>query len=128
MYDIDKDSLDASSGVLNYWQNENLKIQFHNSDVNSVVYEKDSSTDLLLINTACEHIVETSWLERLPKGTKVLLQSTDMKHHEHINCPQDLEDFKKKYSDHIQINFTDSLFFKYPNFSFTRFMLTGIKN
>ena len=79
----------------------------------------------LFINTSCEHVRENDWLEKIPAGTFLLLQSTDMIHEEHINCPSDIEDFKNKYTAHIEILEFNQIDFSYPGKAFSRFMLFG---
>lgn len=52
----------------------------------------------LIINTACEHIPSVSqWLEKIPKGTLVLLQSNNFFNSPgHINCCSCIEEFESK--------------------------------
>ncbi|MFP5518964.1 MAG: hypothetical protein ACLGGX_03620 [Bdellovibrionia bacterium] len=47
----------------------------------------------LIINTSCEHMTST-WYEKVPEGTLVALQNTDLKHSKHINTCEDLTDLK----------------------------------
>jgi len=51
-----------------------------------------------VINTSCEHIPDLKeWLDLLPKGTKVVLQSNNYSElEEHINCSESLDDFMSK--------------------------------
>jgi len=51
----------------------------------------------IVINTSCEHITQEQyeqWLDNVPKGATVVLQSNDyFNHEEHIRCAIDLDDF-----------------------------------
>lgn len=51
-----------------------------------------------VINTSCEHIADLrEWLDLLPKGTKVVLQSNNyFELEEHINCSATLNEFIDK--------------------------------
>ena len=51
----------------------------------------------LIVNTSCEHIADLrGWLDLLPKGTNVLLQSNDyFSEPTHINCVESVEAFER---------------------------------
>jgi hypothetical protein len=76
----------------------------------------------LVINTSCEHIADVrGWLDLLPKGTQVLLQSNDyFSEPTHINCVASLEAFEQ-LSGLTELRFSGSL----PMKKYTRFMLIG---
>ena len=61
------------------------------------MYELDyrSGAPDLVVNTSCEHIADVrGWLDLLPAGTRVLLQSNDyFAEPTHINCVASLEEF-----------------------------------
>lgn len=69
------------------------KIKSVTQDMYSYRYTED-----VVINTSCEHIQNLSaWLELIPKGTLVLLQSNNNTSLEgHINCPSSIEEFEQK--------------------------------
>lgn len=76
----------------------------------------------LLINTSCEHIADLrSWLDLLPPGTRVLLQSNDyFSEPTHISCVNSLEEFQAQARlAHVQ--FAGTL----PMKKYRRFMLIG---
>lgn len=126
LYDIEASDLDSSLKILNFWYCEGLNIKTHIADVNTTHLDP-SKKNQIVINTSCEHIVESKWIENIPKSTRIVLQSTDMPHVEHINCPKNLDDFINKYDKHIDIQNYDTLNFNYPNMSFSRYMLSGVK-
>ncbi len=76
----------------------------------------------LVINTSCEHIADLrSWLDRIPAGTRVLLQSNDyFSEPTHINCVASVEDFRKQAAL-TTVEFAGAL----PTKKYTRFMLIG---
>ena len=80
----------------------------------------------LVINTAMEHF-SRDWMDRLPKGTAVCLQSTNMAHPEHLFGCQSLEEFRQQLQGRIQIDYSGELTFKYPHLSFSRYMVIGRK-
>jgi len=76
----------------------------------------------LVVNTSCEHIADVrGWLDMLPRGTRVLLQSNDyFAEPTHINCVASLDEFKA-LTRLADIRFAGAL----PQKKYTRFMLIG---
>jgi hypothetical protein len=76
----------------------------------------------LVINTSCEHIDDVrGWLDLLPQGTQVLLQSNDyFSEPTHINCVDSLDAFEKMAALR-ELRFSGEL----PMKKYTRFMLIG---
>ncbi len=76
----------------------------------------------VVINTSCEHIADLkAWLDRIPAGTRVLLQSNDyFSEPTHINCVASVEDFAKQAAL-TTVEFAGAL----PTKKYTRFMLIG---
>lgn len=98
----------------------------HFSAITKDMYELDyplvAGKQDLVINTSCEHIPNLrEWLELLPTGTRVLLQSNDyFSEPEHINCVESLETFRQQ-AGLSQLDFSGELETK----KYTRFMLIG---
>lgn len=84
---------------------------------------KFNYTEELVINTSCEHIPNLRhWLDLLPKGSVVALQSNDYDIlAEHINCVYSVDEFKEK-ANLKKIFYADKL----DTGIFTRYMLIGI--
>ena len=76
----------------------------------------------IIINSSCEHIADDSWFEKIAPGTRVILQSTNIKIKDHVNTVNSLEEMKNKYK--LNYTYADEMKF---NDMFTRFMLCGIK-
>ncbi|MGF6258583.1 class I SAM-dependent methyltransferase [Ensifer sp. LBL] len=76
----------------------------------------------LVTNTSCEHIADLKgWLDRIPAGTRVLLQSNDyFSEPTHINCVASVEEFAKQAALKT-VEFAGAL----PTKKYTRFMLIG---
>jgi hypothetical protein len=76
----------------------------------------------LVVNTSCEHIADVrGWLDLLPKGTRVLLQSNDyFAEPTHINCVSSLGEFEA-LAQLAELRFAGEL----PQKKYTRFMLIG---
>lgn len=76
----------------------------------------------LVVNTSCEHIADLrAWLDRIPAGTRVLLQSNDyFSEPTHINCVPSLTAFRDQ-AMLSEIAFAGEL----PQKKYTRFMLIG---
>lgn len=76
----------------------------------------------LVVNTSCEHIADLrGWLDLLPRGTLVLLQSNDyFAEPEHIGCAASLEEFRA-VAGLGEVAYSGSLKQK----KYTRFMLIG---
>lgn len=90
----------------------------YHQDVQDYIYP--INTDLV-VNTSCEHMTDT-WLAAVPKGCRVLLQSTNYEHPEHVNRKESLLDFKKSL-DSLEIQFEDTL----DCGIYLRFTVFGIK-
>lgn len=89
-------------------------------DMYSVPYQEYEPD--LIVNTSCEHIVDLrSWLDLLPSGTHVLLQSNDyFSEPTHINCVASLLEFREQ-AQLSTVLFEGAL----PQKKYTRFMLIG---
>ena len=75
-----------------------------------------------VVNTSCEHIADLrGWLDLLPRGTSVLLQSNDyFSEPSHINCVESVEAFER-LAGLATLRFSGAL----PMKKYTRFMLIG---
>ena len=76
----------------------------------------------LVVNTSCEHIADVrGWLDLLPRGTKVLLQSNDyFAELTHINCVESQDAFEQ-LAGLADVRFCGTL----PQRKYNRFMLVG---
>jgi len=102
------------------WQN--WKFKAFTADCNKMLYEPAD----LIINTSTEHFDSTAWFDNIPEGTCVALQGNNMIHDDHYSQFKSLTHFKKTYKLQNYL-FLGEKKFKYPNWSFTRYMSIGIK-
>ena len=116
-FDIDPAVEDVARTLLYGWGST---FSAHTQDM----YDLDYSTAApdLVVNTSCEHIAHLrGWLDLLPQGTNVLLQSNDyFSEPEHIGCFSNIEEFVSA-AGLGQVIYSGSL----PQKKYTRFMLIG---
>lgn len=78
----------------------------------------------VLINTSCEHIENFEvWLNKIPKGKMVVLQSNNYDIPEHINKVNSLEEFKEQCNQLSEVLYCGSLNCDV----YIRYMIIGIK-
>lgn len=75
-----------------------------------------------IINTCCDHINLLRWWTLIPAGKLVVLQNNDLKHVDHINRIQSLDDLLRQ-APMSSVLVSDQL----PFAHYTRFMVIGIK-
>jgi hypothetical protein len=80
----------------------------------------------LIINTSTEHFETMDWWDNIPDGTRVAIQGNNMRHEEDTVIINSLEEFKTAYPLTHTV-YQGQLDFKYPNWSFSRYMLIGVK-
>ena len=80
----------------------------------------------LIINTSSEHFDSMDWFDNIPAGTRVIVQGNNMPHDDHVVDLLTLEDFVQHYPLK-EIAYSGKLDFIYPEWSFTRYMLVGVK-
>jgi hypothetical protein len=80
----------------------------------------------LIINTSTEHFDSIEWFANIPSGTRVILQGNNMPHDDHVIHSNSLDDFVSHYPL-SSIAYKGEKSFVYPNWSFTRYMVIGIK-
>jgi len=87
------------------------------------IFNIDYSDYDIIMNTSCEHIDFEKWLELIPKGKTVVLQSTNYEIPEHINPMKNLDEFVQRTKIDIKSKGTGVFTDKYK-----RFMIIGEKN
>lgn len=128
LFDIDPEALRVSGKVLNTWDIQG-RVEFHQMDCTELKPGDrmfDEKAPDIIINTSCEHFENRQWLEQIPSGTLLAMQSTDMEHPTHIQRMQSLQDFENKMPMG-SVAFAGTLDFSYPNFKFKRFMIIGAR-
>jgi len=118
--DIDPNCQEVAN-TINKRQEMDMKFTAVTEDM--LKYNYKELHDNVIINTSCEHLTQTKyrkWLNSLPHGNLVVLQSNNYKElDEHVNCVDSIEEFKRK--SRIDVTWEGEL--ELPKYK--RFMLIG---
>jgi len=120
--DVDPNCEVVADMVNEYWKWQDWQFKSVTMDCNTVVPTRVD----LIINTSTEHFESLEWFNQIPKGTAVALQGADMPHLDHVFDFQNLTQFEQTYPLNT-VAFSGVKNFNYPEWSFNRFMLIGIK-
>ena len=118
--------IDESVGPIALTLNETAvkagKFENQIADMYNLDYAGAAERPGLIINTSCEHIADiAAWLDLIPKGTPVLMQSNNMfDEPSHINCVEN-EDALAAQAQLSEVLYKGAL----PLKRYTRFMLIG---
>jgi hypothetical protein len=128
-FDIDAQAVSIADKFNNRWEIENWQFKAFQADCSTLHYtsgEFGPAPDIV-INTSVEHFESWEWWKNIPTGTTIALQATNMEHDEHIQKITHLGDLKAALGELTKIDFEGALPFRYPGFSFDRFMIIGAK-
>jgi len=120
-YDIDPACVPIADMINEYWVWQDWKFKAFTEDCNHLYTEAD-----LIINTSTEHFDGFGWWHNIKSGTAVALQGNNMRHDDHVNTCGSLTDFCEQFPLTNEI-YRGSLEFNYPEWSFERYMIIGIK-
>jgi hypothetical protein len=120
--DVDPSCEIIADAINENWVWQDWKFKAFTQDCNN--YEGQYGD--LIINTSTEHFKSTEWFDRIPKGARLALQGNNMLHEEDTHQTNLLDEFIKMYRL-SKISYAGSKDFVYPTWSFTRFMIIGIK-
>ena len=125
-FDQDPDCEKLAPIINNNWSWKNPIFKAKTLDCNKLRYTDLDFSEMgepsLIINTSVEHFDTDQWYSNIPKGKKIVLQSCDMKHKEHVRLIYSEKEFQKKFPG-TKLYYSGSLKFNYPSNPFTRFML-----
>lgn len=123
---IESFDLDPSCEMIANLINENWltqgRFKAYTEDCNSLML----GTPDLILNTSTEHFSSLAWFDKIPRGTRVVLQGNNMSHDDHIVHSNSLTDFADQFKL-ADVAYSGSKDFKYPSCSFTRYMIIGTK-
>jgi hypothetical protein len=130
-FDIDQRANQISERVNDLWLWKDENYQAIPENVNHLKYRDykayNSGKPHVVINTSTEHMVENDWFLHIPRGTRVVLQSCNLKIQEHVNTCESVEEFKEKYPLQV-LEFWGEHYFEYDSpHDYSRFMMIGIK-
>ena len=120
--DVDSECEAVADMINENWVWQDWKFKAFTQDCNN--YEGQYGD--LIINTSTEHFTSTEWFDRIPNGTRVVLQGNNMPHDDHHITTNSVEEFIKAYPL-TEYAFKGSKEFIYPNWKFTRYMIIGKK-
>ena len=120
--DIDPSCQPVADMINEHWVWQDWKFKAFTQDCNN--YQGQFGD--LIINTSTEHFENKEWFDRIPKGTRVVLQGNNMPHDDHVIHSETLDDFVTQYSL-SNIVYKGSMDFTYPDWCFTRYMIIGTK-
>jgi hypothetical protein len=121
-FDIDPTCEAVADMINENWVFKEWQFKAHTADCNQAL---PGNPDLI-INTSSEHFESMAWFDRIPVGTRVIIQGNNMTHDDHHIHSATLDDFIKQYPL-SQIAYSGSQDFTYPEWSFTRYMIIGVK-
>jgi len=125
-FDVDPVCEDIADEINCHWVMKDWKFKAVTKDVNDQQWTTPSNDPTIVINTSTEHFDKQDWFFKIPKGILVALHSTDMKHEEHVNTVDSLEEFKNRYPL-SKVEYFGEREFSYPDREFRRFMIIGRK-
>jgi hypothetical protein len=123
LFDIDPKAVQASLRINDPWRiRGNFSAYQH--DVNDSKFPTQRRPDIV-INTSCEHFSHQHWKNNVPASAILCVQSTNMKHAEHVSCMQSSAELEHASGPFSKVFFRNQLDFKYEAFQFSRFMVIG---
>lgn len=120
-YDIDPACEPIADMLNEYWVWQDWRFKAHTQDCNTLYTDAD-----LIINTSTEHFDNLDWWNNIQSGTAVALQSNNMQHDDHVYTVDSLDSFCDNFPLTTEI-YRGKLPFVYPDWSFDRYMVIGIK-
>jgi hypothetical protein len=121
-FDVDSNCEKIADMINENWVIKDWQFKAHSMDCNN---DLPGYPDLI-INTSTEHFEESIWFDMIKPGTRVILQGNNLVHDDHFGNAEDLTGFENKYKL-TQVMYRGTMDFNYPNWSFTRYMIIGIK-
>lgn len=122
-FDVDPSCQLIADSINETWVWQKWQFKAHTADINGLDY-KDCPD--LVINTSVEHMHSDQWFEKIPAGTMVALQASNMPHDDHTNVFSNTQEFMDRYALREYL-FEGTKYFEYDDKSFYRFMIVGIK-
>jgi len=121
--DLDLFALTAGDKLLDKWKFDGKVASIHQ---NANLYEV---TEDVVINCSVEHFESQEWFDKLPKGTLVCIQSSNMTDAGYPwlirMANPDMETFQERFQM-SEVLFTGEKDIVYTDFAYKRFMIIGI--
>lgn len=122
-FDIDPTCEKIADDINNLWVWRAWEFKAHTADINKLEYAPKPD---IVINSSVEHMTSDEWWDRIPMGTYVCLQSSNMDHEDHVNKFDNAHEMLRKYP------LSEPMYegvkrFQYDDWGFYRSMIIGIK-
>lgn len=124
--DVDAEANSVARQVNASWTFDPIRFQAFEADCEKLDFREGpfGPAPDVIINTAMEHF-SADWLERVPEGTWLALQSTDMPDPEHTHLCRSLDEFRRSLEPHMNFEICEEMKFSYPQLKFSRFLAIG---
>lgn len=122
-WDIDPTCEKIADSINETWVWQEWQFKARTIDINDLEY--DNKPDLI-INTSIEHMEANQWFDRIPQGTLVALQGSNLPHDDHTNVFNSVQEMMDRYylSEYL---YEGTKYFEYDDHGFYRYMIVGIK-
>lgn len=122
-FDIDPECEVIADKINELWVWQAWQFKAVTQDVNTLEY---SPKPQIVINTSVEHMDSDEWYRRIPEGTLVALQASNLPHEDHKNIFNSARDLMNHYP-FDEIYFEGTKRFQYDDNGFYRYMVIGKK-
>lgn len=124
--DVDPEVIRVADKITNAWSFGSNMIRNICENANDLEFHKEE----VIINCSAEHFDTSDWFEKIPEGTLICIQSSDVTTPESpwfITHPsENIEVFKERYPV-TETLFLDTMDIQYDSWGYKRFMLIGRK-
>ena len=110
--------------VNKFWEWQDWQFKALTGDVNEVSYAQDNPH--IIINSSVEHMGPGPWFDRIPKGTIVVVQGSDLPHDDHVRRIHSIDELRSACPLDREL-YSGSITFNYPGLELKRFMIIGFK-
>lgn len=107
-----------------FWEWQDWQFKAITGDVNEVNYSQDNPH--IIINSSVEHMGPGPWFDRIPKGTIVVVQGSDLPHDDHVRRILTIDELRSACPMDREL-YSGSITFNYPGLELKRFMIIGLK-
>jgi hypothetical protein len=125
-FDIDQNSLDIADKICDKWITEGSGVKNNLIDSSKVEYKKND----IVINCSPEHMENSEWFHKIPLGTTVCIQTSNMKDKASPwfikTVHSSIEEVIAKYPL-TNIFYQGELDINYGSWGYKRYMIIGIK-
>lgn len=122
-FDSDPECEPIADKINNLWQWSAWEFKAHTADVNDIDYNVKVD---IVVNSSVEHMDSDTWFRKIPQGTFVVLQASDLPHDDHKNVFNDPMRLLDRYPL-SECLYEGKKYFQYEDHGFHRVMIMGWK-